>query len=496
MSAPGQGSDEAAARRFPDGFVWGVGTSSYQIEGAVAADGRGPSIWDVFTHTPGNVNRGDTGDLACDSYHRLDDDVRLLSDLGVGAYRFSVSWPRVLPSGGGPVNQSGLDYYRRLVEALNRNGIKPVATVYHWDLPQALEERGGWANRDSAKLLGELAHVLAQALGDQVPMWVTINEPLQTVQQGYITGTHAPGRRDLKAAAASIHHILLGHGYALQALRAQLPGAVIGPTMDPQPFNALDEESKPVADALDAEINRVYMDPVFHGTYPSDLRSDLQPPEALIEDGDMELISAPIDFFGLNYYRPHYVRSGDWADLRIGETPVPGHPGAVQYMPPDLARTVMGWPIVPEGMRDLLIRLHNESGGLPIYITENGCAADDYLTPEGTIDDYERIEFIHSHLDAALQALDAGVNVGGYFHWSLMDNFEWAEGYRRRFGLHYVEFASGRRIPKRSAEFYRQVALTGELPASVDLPASEADAAVSPPAEAEEPEVPEAPAAV
>jgi beta-glucosidase len=494
MNSLKHGGSEGA-RRFPDGFVWGVGTSSYQIEGAVATDGRGPSIWDVFTHTPGTVNRGDTGDTACDSYNRLEDDVRLLSELGVGAYRFSVSWSRVLPTGGGAINQPGLDYYRRLVEALNEHGIQPVATVYHWDLPQALEERGGWTNRDSAKHLGELAHVLAGALGDQVSMWVTINEPLQTVQQGYITGTHAPGRRDLAAAAASIHHILLGHGYALQALRAALPHAVIGPTMDPQPFNALDEESKHVADALDAEFNRVYMDPVFHGTYPGDLRSDLQPPEGLIEDGDMELISAPIDFFGLNYYRPHYVRSGDWSDLRIGETPVQGHPGAVQYMPPDLARTVMGWPIVPEGMRDLLIRLHNESGGLPIYITENGCAADDYLTPEGTIDDYERIEFIHSHLDAALQALDAGVNVAGYFHWSLMDNFEWAEGYRRRFGLHYVEFASGRRIPKRSAQFYRQIALSGELPVSVEVPALEA-AATDPPADAEGPEIPEAPAAV
>jgi beta-glucosidase len=496
MNSLTHGGSEGA-RRFPDGFVWGVGTSSYQIEGAVDTDGRGRSIWDVFTHTPGNINRGDTGDLACDSYNRLEDDVTLLSELGVGAYRFSVSWSRVLPSGGGAINQAGLDYYRRLVEALNEKGIKPVATVYHWDLPQALEERGGWANRDSAKLLGELAHVLAEALGDQVPMWITINEPLQTVQQGYITGTHAPGHRDLGLASAAIHHILLGHGYALQALRAQLPDALIGPTMDPQPFHALDEESTHAATALDAEINRVYMDPVFRGTYPDDLRADLMPPEALIEDGDMELISAPIDFFGLNYYRPHYVRSGDWSDLRIGETPVPGHPGAVQYLPPDLARTVMGWPIVPESMRDLLIRLHNESGGLPIYITENGCAADDYLTPEGTIDDYERIDFIHSHLDAALQAIDAGVNVGGYFHWSLMDNFEWAEGYRRRFGLHYVEFASGRRIPKRSAQFYREVALRSELPASVDLPAAAAEPVTRrDSADAEEPEIPEAPAAV
>ena len=492
------------ARRFPDGFVWGVGTSSYQIEGAVDSDGRTPSIWDVFSHTPGKINRGDTGDRACDSYNRLEDDVRLLSELGVGAYRFSVSWPRVLPDGGGAVNQPGLDYYRRLVEALNGNGIKPVATVYHWDLPQALEERGGWANRDTAKLLGELAGVLGEALGDQVAMWVTINEPLQTVHQGYITGTHAPGRSDLSLASAAIHHILLGHGYALQALRARVSDAPIGPTMDPQPFNALDEQSKPAAAALDAEYNRVYLDPVFGGTYPADLRSDLRPPEDLILDGDMELISAPIDFFGLNYYRPHFLRAGDWSDLRIGESRVDGHPGTVQYLPPELARTVMGWPIVPEGMRDLLIRLHTDSGGLPLYVTENGCAADDYLTPEGTVEDRERIEFIHGHLDAVLQAIDAGVNVAGYFHWSLLDNFEWAEGYRRRFGLHYVDFPSGRRIAKRSAEFYRQVALTGQLPAfpgglaGGDAPADAGAPAGGEkrPAHAEEPELPEAPAAV
>ncbi len=495
MTATDTSGSAGAARRFPDGFVWGVGTSSYQIEGGVASDGRGRSIWDVFAHTPGKVNRGDTGDIACNSYNRLEDDVRLLSELGVGAYRFSVSWPRVLPSGSGTVNQPGLDYYRRLVERLNENGIKPVVTVYHWDLPQALEERGGWAERDTALHLGELAQVLAQALGDQAAMWVTINEPLQTVQQGYLTGTHAPGHRNPELAAAAIHHILLGHGYALQALRAQLPSAIIGPTMDPQPFHALDEDALPAALALDAEYNRAYLDPVFRGTYPVDLRADLRPPEALIKDGDLELISAPIDFFGVNYYRPHYVRSGDPLDLRLGESAIPGQSGAVQYLPPELPRTVMGWPIVPEGLRDLLIRLHQESGGVPIYITENGCAADDYLTPEGTVEDHERIAFIHGHLDAALQAIDAGVNVGGYFHWSLMDNFEWAEGYRRRFGLHYVEFGSGRRVPKSSAHFYRQLALAGELPASVDaleVTANPVEAVPVP----EEPELPGAPATV
>jgi beta-glucosidase len=465
MTAVDQSSDGLEERRFPEGFIFGTGTSSYQIEGAVAADGRGRSIWDVFAHTPGNTFRGDTGDLACGSYNQLDDDVQLLSDLGVGAYRFSVSWPRVLPTGNGTVNQAGLDYYRRLVERLSEAGIKPAVTVYHWDLPQALEEYGGWAARDTALRLGELAQVLGQALGDQVAMWVTINEPLQVVEQGYRVGTHAPGRCDDQLARAATHHILLGHGYALQALRASVPAGVpIGPTMDPQPYVALDAASSGPADALDAEQNRVYMDPIFKGSYPEALRDDARPGPDLVQDGDLELISAPIDFFGLNYYRPHYVRRGDWADLRVGEEPVGLRPGFVKYMAPDLPRTVMGWPIVPDAMRELLHRLDDESGGLPLYITENGCAADDYLDPAGTVEDQERIAFIHGHLEATLQAISEGVNVAGYFHWSLMDNFEWAEGYRRRFGLYYVEFGSGRRIAKRSAQFYSQLARTGVLP--------------------------------
>ncbi len=484
-----------AARRFPDGFLWGVGTSSYQIEGAVDADGRGPSIWDTFVRTPGKVNRGDTGDIACDSYNRLADDVALLDALGVGAYRFSVSWPRVLPSGSGEVNQAGLDYYRRLVDALVEHGIRPVATVYHWDLPQALEDRGGWANRDTALAMGELAAVLADALGDRVSMWITINEPLQTVQQGYLNGSHAPGRRDPALAAAAIHHILLAHGFATQALRAGIAGAIVGPTMDTQPFNALDEDAAPAAVALDAEYNRVYLDPVLRGSYPADLRADLMPPDELVRGGDMALISAPIDFLGLNYYRPHYVRSGDWADLRLGERPVAGWPGTVHYMPPDLPRTVMGWAVVPEGLRDLLIRLHGETGGLPIYITENGCAADDYITPEGTVEDHERIAYIHGHLEAILEALTAGVDVAGYFHWSLMDNFEWAEGYRRRFGLHYVEFGSGRRLQKRSASYYREVVRTNSLPPEPRAP-TPARAAGEPTPRVGEAELPEAPAAV
>jgi beta-glucosidase len=439
MSALSHSGDEPRARRFPEGFLWGTGTSSYQIEGAVATDGRGPSIWDVYAHTPGNVFRGDTGDIACDSYNRVDDDVRMVQELGVGAYRFSVSWPRVQPTGSGAVNQAGLDYYRRLAERLRESGVQPVVTVYHWDLPQALEDQGGWANRDTAQRMAELALLLGAELADQVSMWITVNEPLQTVHQGYRIGTHAPGRCDDALAAAANHHILLGHGLVLQALRQSTgAGTLVGPTMDPHPYVALDADSEAVAASLDAEFNRAYLDPVLHGRYPGGARPQMLPSEALIHDGDMELIGAPIDFLGVNYF--------------------------VEYQAPGQERTVMDWPVEPASLRDLLLRLHGETDGLPLYITENGCAADDYVSPDGTIDDYERIAYIHGHLDAAADAIADGVNLAGYFHWSLMDNFEWAHGYRRRFGLHYVDFETGRRVPKRSAGFYGSVARTGHLP--------------------------------
>jgi beta-glucosidase len=459
----------AGARQFPESFLWGTGTSSYQIEGGVTADGRGRSIWDVYAHTPGNVFRGDTGDVACDSYNRLDDDVRILSDLGVGAYRFSVSWPRVLPNGSGTVNQAGLDYYRRLTERLLESGVQPVVTIYHWDLPQTLEDQGGWANRDTAERMGELAQVLGTALGDTARMWITINEPLQAVHQGYRVGTHAPGHTDEALAAAATHHIMLAHGLAVRALRDTTPaGTKIGPTIDPHPYVALDPAAEDVIAILDAEFNRMYLDPVLRGSYPAEARPSFVPPASVVRDGDMEITSTPVDFLGVNYYRPHYVRSGDWSDLRTGEKPIPGFPGFVEYMAPDLPRTVMDWGIVPGSLRDLLVRLDRDYDGVPLYVTENGCAADDYISPDGTVDDYERIAYIHGHLDAALTAIEDGVNLEGYFHWSLMDNFEWAQGYRRRFGLHYVDFETGRRLPKRSAHFYGQVARSGELPSWED----------------------------
>jgi len=455
----------SGARRFPEGFLWGAGTSAYQIEGAVDEDGRGPSIWDVFTHTPGTVRGGETGDIACDSYHRVTDDVALLSELGVGAYRFSIAWSRVLPAGRGPVNQAGLDHYRSLVDALREQGIVPVATIYHWELPQALEDEGGWASRDTAELLAQYAAVLAEALGDGVGMWTTVNEPQQSINQGYRVGSHAPGHRDMGLAAAATHHLLLGHGLALQALRAALPATVpVGIALDPHPYRALGDEAEAVAAQLDADHNRICMDPVLHGSYPAEANPELLPPDALIRDGDLAAIGAPVDYVGVNYYRPHYVRAGDWTDLRLGESPVPDHPGFVEYLPPERPQTVMGWLVEPDGLYEILTRLHRETRGLPLYITENGCAAEDYVNPDGEINDTERVDYIHGHLDATLRAIEDGVDVAGYFHWSLLDNFEWAWGYRRRFGLFYVDYGSQRRLPKRSAVFYGGIARSGELP--------------------------------
>lgn len=455
------------ARRFPPGFLWGVSTSAYQIEGAVHEDGRGRSIWDTYSHTPGKTHGGDTGDIACDSYHRMDEDLSLLSELGVDGYRFSIAWPRIQPTGRGAVNERGLDYYRALVAGLRDRGIMPVATVYHWDLPQALEDEGGWANRETAERFAEYAQLLAQALGDHVAMWITMNEPQQAANQGYRVGTHAPGKTDYGLAAAATHHLLLGHGLALEAMRSSLPGrTAIGISLDLHPVRPTSEDALDAAAILDAEHNRIFLEPVLHGTYPARARTELLPPVELIEPGDMRTISAPIDFLGLNYYSPYYVGLGDWDDLRLGESPLPGHPGLVNYAPPELPKTTMGWLNEPNGLYDILVALDREAPQLPVFITENGRASEDYVTPEGEVNDLERIAFLEGHLDAAWRAIQDGVNLAGYFHWSLMDNFEWGRGYQRRFGLYFVDFGTQRRLAKRSARYYSEVARTGVLPSS------------------------------
>jgi beta-glucosidase len=455
---------------FPPGFTWGAATAAYQIEGAAHVDGRGQSVWDTFSHTPGRVRGGDTGDIACDSYHRFREDVALLKSFGLNAYRFSVSWPRVQPGGSGAANQRGLDYYRALLDELAEHDIAPAVTLYHWDLPQELQDAGGWATRDTAQRFADYAGIVVDALGDRVARWITLNEPQVVSENGYRTGRHAPGLFDNEAATATTHHLLLGHGLAAQRLRAG-GAAEVGITLDMHPVRVLgDSEALERARQItDAELNGLYLDPLLYGRYPAAASAELTPPESLILDGDMSTINQPLDFLGVNYYSPIILRAGDPADLRRNEEPARGGvPGVVGYRPESLERTPMGWLIDPDGLHELLLRLSAEAPGLPLYIFENGCAAEDYVNPEGSVDDVERISYLHKHLYAAARAIKDGVNLAGYYVWSLLDNFEWGWGYQKRFGIVFVDFGTQRRIPKSSAGFYSEVARTNTLP---ELPA-------------------------
>lgn len=448
---------------FPDGFLWGAATAAYQIEGAANEDGRGASTWDTFSRTPGNVYRGDTGDTACEHYHRLDEDLDLMREIGLKAYRFSVSWPRVQPEGSGPVNQTGLDFYRRLVAGLRDREITPALTLYHWDLPQALEDGGGWTSRDTADRFAEYATIVHEALADEVPLWITLNEPWVSAWLGHALGVHAPGRRSTEEALAATHHLLLGHGLATAAMRETgcSPGgdSQIGVTLNLSPAqpgkdNPADREA---ARKVDGNANRLYLDPLFRGSYPSDML-DLYPRLAdpdLVRDGDLDAISRPIDFLGVNYYMRHTVRE----DKGTGRASGMIFPGleAKSVQPHGAETTAMGWPIEPEGLTEILLRVKDEYTEKPVYVTESGAAFHDYADPEGEVNDEERIAYLDAHFRAAAEAIGRGVDLRGYFVWSLMDNFEWAEGYSKRFGLVYVEYASKRRIPKDSARWYREV---------------------------------------
>jgi beta-glucosidase len=465
---------------FPDGFTWGAATAAYQIEGAPDADGKGPSVWDTFSHTPGKVRGGDNGDVACDSYHRYREDADLIQSLGLSAYRFSISWPRILPAGAGQVNQAGLDYYKALLDALGERGITGAATLFHWDLPQALQDLGGWASRDTANRFAEYAAIVGEALGDRVTRWITLNEPLVVTHNGHRTGEHAPGLTDDAVAAAVTHHLLLGHGLGTAALRSVLPsGSEIGITLNLTPVRvsrtaadgtdagdgavAALEEARLITDAT---LNGVFLEPLLSGRYPQHALPAHLPPAELIRDGDLETIAAPLDFLGVNYYQPAHLRPGDPSDLRRDEEPaLPGTHDVVAYRPPNLARTNMDWLIDPEGLYDLLMRLSKDAPGLPLYITENGCAAEDYVNPDGIADDVERVTYLHQHLHAAARAARDGANLAGYYIWSLLDNFEWGYGYQKRFGIVFVDFGTQRRIPKSSAAFFAATARSNALPA-------------------------------
>jgi len=459
---------------FPPGFTWGAATAAYQIEGAPAADGKGPSVWDTFSHTPGKTRGGDTGDIACDSYRRYAEDADLLSELGLSSYRFSISWPRILPSGDGPVNQAGLDHYRAVLDALAERGIDAAVTLFHWDLPQALQDRGGWASREVAQRFADYAAIVGEALGDRVSRWITLNEPHVVAELGYRLGIHAPGLRDEAAAAAATHHLLLGHGLATAALRSVVPAsAEVGITLSMQAIRTTPASDSPEAAELleqarliaDANGNGLFLEPVIFGRYPEHATTPLVPPAGLIESGDMETIAAPVDFIGVNYYFPQHLRAGDPASLKRNEEPSrTGVRGVVEYRPEDMEQTPMGWLVDPEGLYELLMRVSKDAPGLPLMVTENGRAAEDYVTPEGVVNDVERIRYLHQHFDAAARAIRDGVNLTGYYVWSLLDNFEWAAGYQKRFGIVFVDFGTQRRIPKASAAFYADVARANALP--------------------------------
>jgi len=435
--------------RFPAGFAWGAATAAYQIEGAWNEDGKGPSIWDTFSHQPGKIKRGDTGDVATDHYHRWEEDVRIMAELGLKAYRFSISWPRVLPEGAGAVNPAGLDFYDRLVDALLANGIEPFVTLYHWDLPQALHERGGWPNRDVAHHFAEYARVVAERLGDRVTCWITHNEPLVTAMAGYLAGEHAPGIQDLGAALQTVHHLLLSHGYAVEALRASVRRPPqVGITLNLSPIHPASnsEEDCLAANRFDGVLNRMLLDPVFVGRYPEDVQALSGSAFPQVQPGDMERIATPLDFLGVNYYTRSVVRYDP-------NSPVIQATG----VQPEGSEYSQMWEIYPEGMYEILARVWNDYRPASIYVTENGIAVPDGLDFDGRVRDVRRIWYLRDHVAQIHRAIADGVPMRGYFVWSLMDNFEWALGYSMRFGLVYVDYETLKRTVKDSGRWYAGV---------------------------------------
>ncbi len=441
---------------FPQHFLWGAATSSYQIEGAAHEDGRGESIWDRFARTAGKVEDGSNGDVACDHYHRFRDDIALMKDLGVKAYRFSVAWPRIQPSGRGRANQPGLDFYSRLVDALLEAGIVPCATLYHWDLPQALQDAGGWPNRGTAEAFVEYASIVSRALGDRVKTWITHNEPWCSAMLSHQKGIHAPGLRDWGAALAASHHILLSHGWAVPAVRRESAGAEVAITLSLTP--SVPASSSPADhDAcrnFDGYFNRWFLDPIHGRHYPADMIADYiaaghLPPEGftVVKPGDLEAIAAPCDFLGINYYNRTVVRSESVPEAQ-------NQPRTVHLAPNP---TEMGWEVYPDGLFQLLTRVHLVYGPRKIYVTENGASYSDGPDAGGRVKDERRLTFLRDHFLAARRAIDAGVPLAGYFVWSLMDNFEWDRGYTQRFGIVWVDYTTQERIPKDSALWYRDV---------------------------------------
>jgi beta-glucosidase len=429
----------------PVGFVWGASTAAYQIEGAAREDGRGESVWDRFCATPGKVRGGDTGDVACDFYHRYRDDVRLMRELGLDAFRFSISWPRVLPAGRGTVNAAGLDFYDRLVDELLERGIEPFPTLFHWDTPQALEDEGGWRVRSTAEAFVEYAEAVVGRLGDRVRHWTTHNEPWVYAWIGNSWGEHAPGRTSEADAVAVAHHLLLSHGWAVQAIRRVAPDAQLGIVLNLH--HAYAHSSSPEDEAaawqVDGEGNRWFLDPIFRGSYPADLLERNAIVAPLVRDGDLEAIAAPLDFLGVNNYFRFLVSAG--AD------------GPQFVRNPEAQYTEMGWEVYPDGLYHLLTRVVADYAPPAIYVTENGAAFGDVRVHDGSVHDPERVAYLRTYIDAVARAVADGAPVKGYFVWSMFDNFEWAHGYSKRFGLVYIDYPTLERVPKDSFYWYRDL---------------------------------------
>ncbi|MCB2174876.1 MAG: beta-glucosidase [Actinomycetales bacterium] len=466
------------SRSFDRGFLWGAATASYQIEGAVDEDGRGPSIWDTFSATPGKVADGHTGAVAADHYHRMPADVAMMRELGLDAYRFSLAWPRIQPAGSGPVERRGLDFYSRLVDELLAAEIEPIITMYHWDLPQPLEDAGGWPARETAERFGEYAAIVVDALGDRVRRWTTLNEPWCSAFLGYASGVHAPGRTDPAAALSAVHHLNLGHGLAGQAVRAALGEQgmlsltlnlhVVRPDSDrPEDLDAVRR--------IDAVANRSFLVPVLEGHYPEDLLADTARVTdwGFVQDGDLAVAHTGLDVLGVNYYstqRVRHVAPGTPRSMADGHAASAHSPwvGAddVEFLPMPGPHTSMGWNIDPTGMTELLTGLSQRYPGLPLMITENGAAFEDEVSADGAVHDPRRVAYLHDHVEAVGLAMDAGADVRGYMVWSLLDNFEWAYGYHKRFGIVRVDYDTQARIWKDSASWYRDLVRTGRLPAA------------------------------
>ncbi|WP_263118472.1 family 1 glycosylhydrolase [Cellulomonas sp. RIT-PI-Y] len=472
-------STRPSGRQFPADFVWGSATAAYQIEGAATEGGRGPSIWDTFAAVPGAVLNGDTGLVADDHYHRVPEDIALMQQIGLEAYRFSISWPRVQPDGSGEWNAEGIAFYVDLVDRLLAAGINPVVTLYHWDLPQPLEDQGGWTNRRTAELFADYARKMAEVLGDKIEIWTTLNEPWCSAYLGYASGVHAPGRQDQAASLAAVHHLNLAHGLASTAIREVLgEDTTISITLNLHVTRADSESAEDLAarHKIDLIANEVFLQPILDGHYPEEVLAQTAAISdwSFVQDGDLDLIHQPLSLLGVNYYSTGRVRrlQGE-AKVGDGSPGVDGHKSSavstwvgaedVEWLPQPGPHTAMGWNQEPQGLTDLLVSLHQRYPGLPMAITENGAAFADEVSADGRVHDLDRVSYLHDHIDAVGAAMDQGADVRGYFVWSLFDNFEWAYGYDRRFGIVRVDYDTLERIPKDSALWYAELIRTGAI---------------------------------